>query len=94
MFTVIGLMLGCMCIGFLLRKKQYPGIHLLITALIWVLLFLLGIEVGSNRQIVEGLATLGIEAFTITFATVVGSCICAWILWKWLYHNEKKGGEV
>lgn len=94
MFTVIGLMLGGMCIGFLSRKKQYPEIHLLITALIWVLLFLLGIEVGSNRQIVEGLATLGIEAFTITFATVIGSCICAWLLWKWLCHNEKKGGEI
>ena len=54
MFTVIGLMLGGMCIGFLLRKKRYPGIRLLITALIWILLFLLGIEVGSNRQIIEG----------------------------------------
>ena len=64
MFTVIGLMLGGMCIGFLLRKKQYTGIRLLITALIWILLFLLGIEVGSNRQIIEGLATLGMEALS------------------------------
>ena len=94
MFTVIGLMLGGMCIGFLLRKKQYPGIRLLITALIWILLFLLGIEVGSNRQIIEGLATLGLEAFIITFATVIGSCICAWLLGRWLYHNKKKGGEA
>ena len=48
MFTVIGLMLGGMGIGFLLRKQQLPRIHGIITALIWVLLFLLGIEVGSN----------------------------------------------
>lgn len=92
MFTVIGLMLGGMCIGFLLRKKRYPGIRLLITALIWILLFLLGIEVGSNRQIIEGLATLGVEAFIITLATVIGSCICAWVLWYWVCR--KKGGQA
>jgi len=54
------------------------------------LLFLLGIEVGGNRRIVEGLATLGVEAFVITLACVLGSCILAWGLWYLLY---KKKGE-
>ena len=68
MFTVIGLMLGGMAIGFLLRRQEFSWINKVITSLIWVLLFLLGVEVGGNRQIVEGLATLGVEAFTITLA--------------------------
>ena len=51
---------------------------------------LLGIEVGGNRRIVEGLATLGVEAFVITLACVLGSCILAWGLWYLLY---KKKGE-
>ena len=58
MFTVIGLMLGGMAIGFLLRRQEFSWINKVITSLIWVLLFLLGVEVGGNRQIVEGLATL------------------------------------
>lgn len=57
MFTVIGLMLGGMAIGFLLRRQEFSWINKVITSLIWVLLFLLGVEVGGNRQIVEGLAT-------------------------------------
>ena len=65
MFTVIGLMLGGMAIGFLLRRQEFSWINKVITSLIWVLLFLLGVEVGGNRQIVEGLATLGVEAFTM-----------------------------
>ena len=81
MFTVIGLMLGGMAIGFLLRRQEFSWINKVITSLIWVLLFLLGVEVGGNRQIVEGLATLGVEAFTITLACVLGSCIFAWGLW-------------
>lgn len=92
MFTVIGLMLGGMCIGFLLRKRQLAGIHRIITILIWILLFLLGVEVGGNRQIIEGLATLGLEALVITLATVLGSCLAAWVLWKELYR--RKGGEA
>lgn len=55
MFTVIGLMLGGMAIGFLLRRQEFSWINKVITSLIWVLLFLLGVEVGGNRQIVEGL---------------------------------------
>ena len=92
MFTVIGLMLGGMCIGFLLRKSRFTWIHNVITALIWILLFLLGVEVGGNRQIIEGLATIGLEAFVITLAAILGSCIGAWALWYLLY--KRKGGRA
>lgn len=92
MFTVIGLMLGGMCIGFLLRKSRFTWIHNVITALIWILLFLLGVEVGGNRQIIEGLATIGLEAFVITLAAILGSCIYAWALWYLLY--KRKGGRA
>ena len=43
MFTVIGLMLGGMAIGFLLRHQEFSWINKVITSLIWVLLFLLGV---------------------------------------------------
>lgn len=92
MFTVIGLMLGGMAIGFLLRRQNFSWINKVITSLIWILLFLLGVEVGGNRQIVEGLATLGVEAFSITLASVLGSCIFAWGLWYLLY--KRKGGKA
>lgn len=90
MFAVIGCMLGGMCLGFLFRSKRIKWIHQLITALIWLLLFILGIEVGGNRRIVEGLATLGVEAFVITLACVLGSCAFSWGLWYWLYKKKRE----
>ena len=87
MFTVIGFMLGGMCLGFLLRNRQLPQLNRIITVLIWILLFLLGIEVGENEKIIQGLGTLGIEAFVIT---VAGSCIAAKILWTRLNKTRKK----
>lgn len=54
----------------------------LITYLIWLLLFLLGVEVGGNEQIIKALPTLGVEALLISVATVVGCCSLAWGVWK------------
>ena len=61
MFTIIGLMLTGMLLGYLLRKRNLHRIHTVITVLIWALLFILGIEVGGNEQIIKGLHTIGIE---------------------------------
>ena len=84
-------MLGIL-FGYLTRKQSFKGISKAITALIWILLFLLGVEVGSDKQIIEGIGTLGLEALIITSAAILGSCLTAWGLWYVLY--KKKGDQV
>lgn len=92
MFTIIGLMLTGMLSGYLLRKRDLHGIHTLITVLIWVLLFILGIEVGGNEQIIKGLHTIGLEAIVLTMGGTLGSVVAAWALWRALY--KKEGGNA
>ena len=70
MFIIIGIMLTGMLLGYLLRSKRLSWIHRIITLLIWILLFLLGIDVGGNESIIKGLHTLGLEAIIITVAAV------------------------
>lgn len=57
MFIIIGIMLTGMLLGYLLRSKRLSWIHRIITLLIWILLFLLGIDVGGNESIIKGLHT-------------------------------------
>ena len=78
MFTIIGLMLTGMLLGYLLRKRDLKKIHPIITLLIWLLLFILGIEVGSNEEIIRGLHTIGYEAVVLTLGGTLGSVIAAW----------------
>ena len=92
MFTIIGLMLTGMLLGYLLRKRNLSGIHKVITVLIWLLLFILGIEVGGNEQIIKGLHTIGYEAVVLTLGGTLGSVIAAWALWRALY--KRKGGRA
>ena len=92
MFTIIGLMLTGMLLGSLLRKRDLKKIHQIITLLIWLLPFILGIEVGSNEQIIKGLHTIGLEAVILTLGGTLGSVIAAWALWRALY--KRKGGRA
>lgn len=79
--TIIGLMLTGLCIGRLL-KLPHPGLlKRAITVLIWLLLFLMGLEVGSNPDLFASLDTLGVEALAMAAAGVAGSCLAAWALW-------------
>lgn len=93
MFTVIAFMFVGIILGYAIKNIRLRFLNNSITILIWVLLFILGIEVGSNRQIINGLATLGLEAIIISMAAVLGSCVSAWALWYVLY-KKRKGGKA
>ena len=90
MFTIIGIMLTGMLIGYLLRSKRLLWIQKVITLLIWLLLFLLGIDVGENGKIINSLNAIGVEAFVITLAAVAGSVLAAWGLWYLIYIRNKE----
>ena len=91
MFIIIGFMLTGILLGYLSRKKRLHFIHKCITVLVWVLLFLLGIDVGGNQTIINGLHTIGVDALVITSAAVLGSVIMAGGLW---YYIDKKKKEA
>lgn len=82
MFIVIGFMLVGILVGYLLRSKKIRFIQGLIIALIWVLLFLLGLEIGSNKNVIAQFGKLGLEAFLIATAGTLGSVVLAKWLWK------------
>lgn len=90
MFTIIALMLAGILLGYLLRSKRLRGIDKAITMLIWVLLFILGIEVGGNEQVVKGLHTIWLESTILSIGATLGSLIAAWVLWRALNKHNKK----
>ena len=81
MFIVIACMFAGIVAGYLFRKRKLHFIHRVILLLIWLLLFLLGLEVGTNEQVVRQFGNLGFEAFILAFAGTLGSVLFAGILW-------------
>lgn len=89
MFSVILFIFLGISSGYLLRKKRSRSCtkvqtakDKVITVLIWLLLFLLGVEVGGNEQIIKALPMLGVEALLLSVAGTLGCCVLAWALWK------------
>lgn len=78
--------------GYLLRRRMKIRVQGVITVLIWVLLFILGVEVGGDERIIGALHTLGAEALLLAVAGTLGSVVAAWLLWRQV--RRKKGGEA
>lgn len=84
-------MLTGMAVGFLLRKRRLRIVPHAVTVLIWLLLFFLGVEVGENPQVINGITSLGLEALWLSIAGMAGTVAFSWALWHWV--SRKKGGE-
>jgi len=87
MFIVIICMLLGIAVGYLFRSHKIRFLHRIILTLIWLLLFLLGLEMGSNENIIQQFGTLGFEAFLLATAGTFGSVVFAWLLWLTV-HNK------
>lgn len=90
MFIVILIMMAGIAVGRLLRHRKLTYLPQVTNMFIWVLLFLLGVEVGGDERIVKGMASLGLEAAVLALAGVAGSALLASGLWKWAGHRKEE----
>ena len=82
MLVIFAVINGGIATGRLLIGRRLAFVPRLITVIIWALLFLLGVEVGSDPAVVGSLATLGGAALAIFALSVAGSIFAAWLLWR------------
>ena len=63
----------------------------LLTWSIYLLLFLLGISVGSNQDIISNFDKIGFQAIILSIAGVTGSIVIAFFVYKFFFlpKNEK-----
>ncbi len=66
MLTVVGILLGGVLCGFLLRKRKLKWLPGFITVAIWTLLFALGMAVGSHEELLNHLDIIGWQALLLS----------------------------
>lgn len=93
MFIILLFMVCGIVIGRLLRARVSGGISFIITFLIWLLLFILGAEVGGNADLIKGISNLGFEALIITLGAIAGSVIFAFVLWRFVIAHNNGGNK-
>lgn len=91
MFTVLGIMFLGVGAGYLLRNVRFVSkIGGVISVTIYLLLLSLGLSIGSNDNIVKNLPVFGGQAFVLAMASMVGSVLAGWLVYKYVF---KKGGR-
>ena len=93
MFKIILIMASGIAIGWLLRGRRLPWLGKVTNMLIWVLLFLLGVEVGGDERIIKGMASLGAEAITVAVGGVLGCTVLALFLWRWASRGREAASK-
>jgi uncharacterized membrane protein YbjE (DUF340 family) len=92
MISILLVLSGGIVLGLLLVNK--PVFHRfnnqLLNWSIYLLLFLLGISVGTNQEIVRNLYKIGYEAITIALASIAGSVLVSAFLYKLVFRGHEK----
>lgn len=87
------MIIGGVC-GYFLRKLVLPDVMVVITWLVYALLLLLGIEVGTNKVLMSSLHAIGFKSAVIAVASTLGSCVCAMLLWRWAGNDMRKSAKT
>lgn len=64
-----------------------------ITVLLFVMLFALGAQIGTNQDLLTNLTVLGGRAFLIAGSSVTGSLLLLWLLTRYFRLESKKQEE-
>jgi len=92
MIAILLVLTAGILVGFLLVGR--PAWHRFnnhsLNLAIYGMLFLLGISVGTNREVIGNLGTIGYEAIAIAIASIAGSVLISSILFKFLFKKHAK----
>ena len=88
MFTIISIMFVGIGIGYVLRNLQFlQKIEKSTSLTIFLLLFVLGISIGSNSLIINNLGRFGWQVATLS---ILGSMLASFLVFHLFF---KKGGK-
>jgi uncharacterized membrane protein YbjE (DUF340 family) len=92
MIAILIVLSAGILIGLLLirsPKMHQINNHLLNWA-IYLLLFFLGLSVGTNQEVIQNLGKIGYEAVAIAVASIFGSVLLSGIIFKFLFNKNAK----
>lgn len=76
-------------VGFILRNNiKSTLINHLIFGVVLLLLFLMGLSIGTDNKLIRVLPSLGLQAIIISFFSTFGSIIAGWIIWIKLFKKK------
>ena len=91
MFTVISMMFGGIGIGYLFRNLKFlQNVEKTTSLTIFLLLFILGLSIGSNSLIINNLGRFGWQAVVLAASSILVSMLASFLVFRLFF---RKGGK-
>ena len=91
MFTIISIMFTGIGIGYLSRDLRFlQKVEKSISLTIFLLLFVLGLSIGSNSLIINNIGKFGWQAIVLATLSILGSLLASFLVFHLFF---KKGGN-
>ena len=91
MIVTIGILLASFLFGLWLKGRVKLPTSAITMASICLLLFILGLEIGGNRELLSNLPTMGLTALIVSVLAILGSVTLARLFTK---KEEMAGGQM
>lgn len=83
-------MLAGVAAGYLLRNRSImKKTGKAISWTIYIMLFVLGVKIGTNEQILHNLSGIGLQALLMAAAGIIGSILAAALVYKLFFKEDK-----
>jgi hypothetical protein len=88
-FVSIALLSG-IAAGFILRNKKKPPLIAgkISTLSIFILLFLLGLSIGKNSEVLGNLSAVGAQSAVLAAGGMLGSAVCSLFVYKYFFRTK------
>jgi uncharacterized membrane protein YbjE (DUF340 family) len=91
MLPLILLIISGVLIGYLLRRiPQMQNIGTVLNLIIVLLLFFLGVSVGSNEDVLNNFSVIGFDALVLTVGGLLGTLLCAWWVYRTFFKKKNQ----
>lgn len=90
-FYIILTMFAGIAAGLLLKRfKALTHIGKAVSLTIYVMLFFLGVKIGTNEQILRNFSTLGLQALLLALAGAAGSILFATAVYRIFFKKKSE----
>ncbi|HOP61777.1 MAG TPA: LysO family transporter [Spirochaetota bacterium] len=91
MTEILIIMITGITAGIILKKRKtlIASAEKLTMWAIYLLLFLLGLSVGTNEQVIKNFGVIGFQSVILTISGIAGSIILAFILYIIMFKDKE-----
>lgn len=88
MFWIVLILFAGFGVGYLIKGRVKLPTGIITMVSICLLLFALGLEIGSDKELISNLPTMGLTALSVAVLGILGSCIAV-VAFSGLYQRLK-----